>query len=90
MNVVEFQRLLAQHRCVAGSAILPCGDVGVMLIVTLGFAIGCLILLAEVTAAGLVAVEGVDAHELGELKEVGHAAGLFQALIQVFAAAPNV
>ncbi len=41
-------------------------------------------------AAGLIAIEGVDAHQLGELEEVRNAAGFFQALIQVIAAAGDV
>jgi hypothetical protein len=35
-------------------------------------------IVAEVTAARLGAVEGVDAHELAELEEVGDAAGLLE------------
>ncbi len=36
----------------------------------------------EVAAAGLAAVQGVDAHQLAELEEVGHPAGLLQALVE--------
>src|SRR5690606_9733350 len=37
---------------------------------------------AEVTATRLATVEGVDAHEFTELDEVGHAAGLLEALVE--------
>ncbi len=44
-------------------------------------------LLAEVAAARLVAVQGVEREELGQLEEVGHASGLFQLLVQLGPAA---
>ena len=43
----------------------------------LGLALG-----PEVTAAGLAAVQGVDAHELAQLEEVGDAAGLLERLVE--------
>jgi hypothetical protein len=47
------------------------------------------VLLAEVAAAGLLAVERVAAHQLAELEEVGHAAGLLERLVQLGAAAEH-
>ena len=44
---------------------------------------GRLVLDAEVAAAGLVALEGVEAHELAELEEVGHAAGVLERLVEL-------
>ena len=41
-------------------------------------------------AAGFVALQGIDAHQLGQFEEVGHAAGLFQALVQILRTAGNV
>jgi hypothetical protein len=35
-----------------------------------------------VTAAGLAAVQRVDAHELAQLEEVGDPAGLLEALVE--------
>src|SRR5580698_3618942 len=74
---------------VARAAISPGSDVGEVLVVALRFAVGRLVLFAEVAAAGLVALERVDAHQLAELEEVGDAAGFFEALIQIVAAARN-
>ena len=41
-------------------------------------------------AAGLVALQRVEAHQLGELEEIGHAAGLFQRLVQFLARAEHL
>src|ERR1700739_142277 len=90
MNVVEFQWFLGERGRISGAAIIPGGNVGVMLVVTLGFAFGGLILLTEMTAARFVAVEGVNAHQLGKLEEVCYAASLFQALVQVISAVGDV
>lgn len=54
---------------------IPGGGVGEVFIIALGFAIGVLMLGAEVTAAALFTVEGILAEEFGELHEVGHATG---------------
>src|SRR3712207_7089673 len=42
------------------------------------------------SAAGLGAVQRVDAHQLGELEEVGDAAGLLQVLVQLRAGAGHL
>ena len=49
-----------EARLVEDAGELPGGDVGEALVVALGLAVRGLVLLAEVGAAGLVAVEGVD------------------------------
>jgi hypothetical protein len=41
------------------------------------------VLLAEVAAAGLVAGQRVEAHQLAELEEVGDAAGLLEVLVEL-------
>ena len=46
-----------------------------------------LVLGAEVTAAALVAVEGVAAHQLGQLEEVVDPTGLLEALVDAVAVA---
>jgi hypothetical protein len=78
VDVLERQRLLVQRWGLAGALVLPHGRVGEALVVALGLAVVHLVLLAEVAAAGLVAGEGVEAHELAELEEVGDAAGLLE------------
>src|ERR1700742_4684176 len=74
---------------IAGAAISPGSDIGEVLVVALRFAVGRLVLFAEVAAAGFVALARIDAHQLAELEEVGDAARFFEALIQVVAAARN-
>ena len=71
----------------AGRSGLPGGDVGEVLVVAQGLAVRRLALLAEVAAARLLAVQRVEAHQLGELEEVGHPAGLLERLVQLRAAA---
>jgi hypothetical protein len=58
--------------------VLPGRDVREVFVVALRLALLRLVFLAEVTAAGLLAVERVAAHQLAELEEVGHAAGLLE------------
>src|SRR4029453_16236587 len=71
------QRVLA-----LGGAELPRRDVGVVLVVAQRLPILGLGLGPEVPPAGLAAVEGVDAHELTELEEVGDPTGLLQGLVE--------
>ncbi len=67
---------------------LPDADVGVLVVVAEGFAIH-LVLDAEVTTAGLVAVEGVVAHQLGEFEVIGDAAGALEFGIELVLATGN-
>ena len=48
-----------------------------------GLTLGSLGLRPEVAAAGLPPVQGVDAHELGQLEEVQQSAGLLQGLVEL-------
>src|ERR1700733_7818099 len=75
---------------IAGAAITPRCHVRIMLVIALRLAFRRLILFAEVAAARFVALQGVDAHQLTKLEEIGHTTGLFEALVQVIAAARNV
>ena len=80
MNRFENKRLAMElrrgHRSVALE--FPCEDIGEILIVAKRFAIGRLVLLAAMSAAGFVAGERVDSHELGELEEIGDASGALE------------
>ncbi len=58
-------------------------------VVAQGLALGGLVLLAQVAAARLVAVQRVDAHQLGELEEVGDPAGPLQLLVELVGAADD-
>ena len=70
--------------------VLPSRDVLEMLVVALRLAVLGLMVLPEVSAAALLAVERVDAHELPKLQEVRHAAGLDQCLIELVALAGDL
>ncbi len=89
MDVVEGELLFVQHRGSADAGEFPRGDVAEVLVVASGFALFGLILLPEVAAAALVAVQGVDAHQLAEFEEVGHAAGLLEGLVELLVLAQH-
>src|SRR4029077_16203139 len=83
------ERLLVECRRLAHPFPLPRRDEGEMLVVAQRLAVGGLVLLAEVAAARLVAVQGVEAHQLGELEEVCHPAGPLQLLVELLGAADD-
>src|SRR5699024_5724243 len=62
---------------------LPCGDKAPVLIVTFCFAVLGEVVVAEVCTTGLIAVEGVDAHELTEVDVVGNACCVFEDLVHL-------
>src|SRR5699024_3330244 len=76
-----------QRLCVAdeGSILawLPCGDKAPVLIVTCCVAVLGEVVVAEVCTTGLIAVEGVDAHELTEVDVVGNACCVFEDLVHL-------
>ena len=82
LDVLELQLLFVQHGGFAGALEFPGGDVAVVLVVALGFAV-FLVFLAEVAAAGFLAVERVEGGQFGEVDEIGDAAGAFEDLIDV-------
>ena len=61
---------------------LPSCNIEVLVIVAKGFTFGGLRLRTEVTATGLFAVQGIDAHELAQLHEVCNTASLFKGLVE--------
>src|SRR5688572_31259049 len=67
--------------------ILPGCDVREAFIVALGLAVRGLMLLAEVPAAGFLAVQRVETHQLGKLEEVGNAIRFLERLIELRVAA---
>ena len=90
MNVFEGERLLVQDRRLVRPGIFPGRDVAVLVVVAQRFAVRSLKLLAEMSAAGFVALQRIQAHQLAEFQEVRHASGIFQRLIEFFAAAQDV
>ena len=55
-----------------------------MFIVTLGLAIGGLVLSTEMASAGFIAFEGVETHQFAELEEIGDAARTFERDVERF------
>src|SRR4051794_33938225 len=55
------------------------GEVG---IVAFALAVWILVLLAEVSAAALLAREGVEAQQFAQLEKIRHATGLLERLVQ--------
>jgi hypothetical protein len=53
-----------------------------MFVIALRFAFRRLVLFAEMAAADSLRSQGVDAHQFSEFEEIGHAAGLFEALLR--------
>src|SRR5690606_39550437 len=82
LDVLERERLLVQPRLRAHAPVLPHRGVGEALVVADGLAFLVLVLLAEVAAARLVAIERVATQQLGELEEVGDASGLLDPWIE--------
>src|SRR5205085_4325377 len=62
------QRLLVQSRLLPDAGVLPGANEQEVLVVALGLAVGVLVLLAEVAAARLVPLQGIEAQEFGELQ----------------------
>ncbi len=85
MDILEFQRLLVQFGLLACTLELPGRRIAEVLVVTLGFAVIVLVLDAEVTAAGLFAVQGILGQQFAELEEVGQTAGILQLLVELLA-----
>ena len=69
---------------------LPGADVGEPVVVAQGLALVGLALLAEVAAAGFLAVERIEAHERGELEEIGDAPRALELARDAASAVPDV
>src|ERR1700691_1935378 len=89
MHIMELEGLLDKLGRVAGAVEAPGRDIAEVLVVAKGFAVFGSILLAEVAAAGFVAVQRIDAHKLSELEEIGHTTGFLQTLVKVAGAAEH-
>src|SRR5205823_5621513 len=90
MDGLELERLRVQQRRLPDAGELPRGNIAEPLVVAPRLTLRRLILLPEVAAAGLVALQRVAAHELRELEEVGHAARLLERLVEILAPAADV
>src|SRR5680860_113299 len=83
LHMLELERLLVQLGSRADTGELPRRDVRELLVVAARLAIVGLVLDPVVTAAAFLAFEGVEAHELAELQEVGDAARLLERLVEL-------
>ncbi len=70
-------------RFVVGALVLPYRDVGEVLVISHGFALFCLVLFAEVTAARFIACEGIATHEFGKFKEVRESSRVLEGLVHL-------
>src|SRR5579885_2193307 len=89
MHVLEAQRLLVEKRRIP-YLVLPSRDVAEPPVVAQRLPIGSCVFFAKMRAAGFLAMQRVNAHQLGQFKEIGDAAGLFQRLIDLLGRARNL
>jgi hypothetical protein len=82
------ERFLVQFP-IANALEFPRGDVGKVIVIALGFAVGRLIFDAEMAATGFFAVKRIAAEQFAEFEEIGNTAGVLERLIQLDAAAWN-
>ena len=71
-----------EDRGLAVTGKLPGRHVQELVVVPQGLTLGSLRLRAEMATARLFAVQRIDAHELTQLHEVGHSAGLLEGLVK--------
>src|SRR5712691_872966 len=83
------QRLRVQARLIAHSGELPRRDIAELLVIAQRLAVGRLMFHPKVAAARFLAMQRIDAHQFGQLEEIGDASCFFQGLIHLFAAAEN-
>src|SRR5437879_6745387 len=90
MHRLERERLAVQHRGLPDAGELPGRDMAEARVVALRLPLGRLVLLTKMAAARLLPLEGVVAHQLGELEEVRNAPGVLERLVQVLAPPADV
>src|ERR1700716_2878957 len=91
MHGFEMKRLAVQLRGgdLAVALKFPGEDGGKGVVVPLRLPHGRLMFLTKMSAARFVALERINAHELGEFEEIGHATGAFERLIEIVSFAGN-
>src|SRR3954469_12341690 len=82
MHVLEVQGFLVQHWLAPRWGVLPRRGIRELVVVAQRLALVGLVLDTEMTAARLLAVQGVTTHERGELEEVGYPSRLFERLVE--------
>ena len=89
-HFLEGERLFVERLVGMVALVFPGGHVSELVIVTPGFSVGSLMLLSEVSAGRLFALQRVLCQQFAELQEIGNAAGMFEALIELLAATGDV
>src|SRR4051812_9073820 len=89
-DVLECEWLLVENWRLPVTRELPRRNVGEAVVVSQRFAVGRLMLDSEVRATGLLSIQRVDAHQLGELEKVGDATSALELLVQLRACAGHV
>src|SRR5258708_5223730 len=83
MDVFECQRFDESVRPIALTGVFPGGNVAEVLVVSKGFAVRSLVLLAEVGATRFTTLQRVETEQFAQLQEVGHTAGLLERLVDL-------
>ena len=81
MDIFVLKILFMEDWRLALASVLPCRNIGVLVIVTQGFAFFCLVLLTEMTTAGFLAMQSVNTHEFAQLQEILDAISRLKRLI---------
>ncbi len=84
MDVLECQGFPIQFGTILGSHVLPRGDKTEVLVVASRLAVRGLIFLSEMRSAGFIPFPCVQAHELGQFKEIRYPARFFERLVDFF------
>ena len=90
MHVVESERLLVQHGQLVRTLVLPASDVGEMLVVALRFAVGELVLQAEVRTAGFLTRQSIVTKQRRKVEECRHAPSFLKLHVDTLRAAHNL
>ena len=91
MHGLEMERFAMQRRAknVPVSLKFPREYSSEIFVVTLRFTIGSLVFFPEMSATGFVALQRINAHELGKLEKISDPSRAFERLIVAFAFAGN-
>ncbi len=85
--MLKLERFFMQGVFFGDALELPGGDITEFFVVTFGFTVWGLVILAEMRPAGFVAMEGILDHERGEFEVVGGAEGFFEGLVEIIGGA---
>jgi len=84
MHGLEMQWFAMKFRVLTIPLKLPRDHDGVVLVVAERLALGRLMFLPKMRSGGLVALQRIDSHQLGEFEEIGDSPRAFQRLVIIF------